>query len=242
MKVAEMSDLEAIHAFSIRALQPPPFVMLDVIYILSEVDDLNDQMMRSLMMVEPYTLKGTRVLITGHDPGDPALREEDSFDQTVVPVMGGARLASTLVRSGVHAEKVYGAFVGYADSVTMYNTYTELLSITRFVKEERFKTMGIFCPDVHATRTAITMISVLKEIGVDHQILFWIIQASTGGWDRRMSHSGGVEHPSGYAVSTKELEKFFGSHRYHNLVSLEEAFTYFDQRDKLANQLANEMW
>lgn len=235
MEVTEMSDLEIVHAFSIRALQSPPFIDLDAIYIMNEVSDLDDHMMRELKMLAPYVGEVTQVLITGHDPGDPALREDSRFNQTAVPIMGGSMLGRRLSLSGVKSRKVFGAFTGYADSGAVFNTYTELHSIALFAKESGVGTLGIFCPDVHATRIAITMISVLHEVGAQN-MLFWIIQVPTGGWDKEMSHSGGGSHPSGYDVVAMELKKFFGGQRYNNLVSVADTFTYFDWRDRMILQ------
>lgn len=226
-----MKASEKLHAYAIRALQPPPIPSLDAVYIMNEVPDLDEALEGSVVMLEPYKRAHSKMLITGHDPGDPQLREDGRFNASAVPIVGGTVLGERLLSKGVVTEMVYGSFEGYADSGKQFNTQTELRSIARYMQHKGWRTFAIFAPDVHATRIAITMISVLKEIGAG-DIFFWIIQAPTGGWDREMQHSGGGKHDSGYAVVQKELAKYHGHDRYGNLVPVADTFAYFDRRDR----------
>lgn len=220
-----------LDAFKTRASQPPPVPSLDAVYIMNEVPDLDDALERSVVMLEPYKRAHSKMLITGHDPGDPGLCEDGRFNASAVPIVGGTVLHDRLLAKGVVTEKVTGAFTGYADSGKEFNTRTELLSIARFVQKKGWRTLGIFCPDIHVGRVAITMITALYEIGAG-DIKFWMIQAPTGGWDRTMQHSGGGKHPSGYALAAIELAKYYGPDRYDNLITVAETFAYFDQRDR----------
>lgn len=138
---------------------------------------------------------------------------------------------SSLINLGVPRETIIG--VNYSGEIGPINTLTEMISLVRFARQNKWQRICLVAAPFHQLRSFITAVTV-----VDRECPSLKIYNCVGSplpWNQRAVHSQGVLTDFRASLITAEIERI---ERYQNdgkpfpLVSIRRALDYLDRRDR----------